>query len=168
MSFSVLIVGLGQVGMGYDLHLDPAVHVYSHACAFSHHPGFHLIAAVDPEAQRRQTFVQKYQCPAYGDVDSALRQHQPNLVVIATPTRFHGETLQRVLDQSHPKVVLCEKPISYDLEEARAMVHACAANGIRLYVNYMRRSDKGVIEVKRRLDSGEIGIPVKGVVWYSK
>lgn len=168
MSVGVLIVGLGQIGMGYDLGLDPAKYVYSHARAFSQHPDFHLVAAVDPAPHQRQTFVQTYQCPVYTDIETALGQHQPGLVVIATPTQLHKETLQKVLNQSQPRVVLCEKPLSYDAEEGRFMVQACAEKGVSLYVNYMRRSAPGVIEVKRLLDSGEIGVPVKGVAWYSK
>jgi predicted dehydrogenase len=168
MNFGVVIVGLGQIGIGYDLHLDPNGHVYSHARAFKLHSNFQLMAGVDPEAKRRKDFEQAYQCPAYADIDAALRNHQPDLVVIAVPTPFHGKTLQQVLAQSCPKAVLCEKPLSYDMEEAREMVRACAAKGIGLYVNYMRRSDPGSIEIKRRIDTGEIGAPVKGVVWYSK
>jgi predicted dehydrogenase len=168
MNFGVVIVGLGQIGIGYDLHLDPGRHVYSHARAFKLHSNFQLMAGVDPEAKRRKDFEQAYQCPAYADIDAALRNHQPDLVVIAVPTPFHGKTLQQVLAQSCPKAVLCEKPLSYDMEEAREMVRACAAKGIGLYVNYMRRSDPGSIEIKRRIDTGEIGAPVKGVVWYSK
>ncbi|MCZ8286232.1 MAG: hypothetical protein O9353_12330, partial [Bacteroidia bacterium] len=36
------------------------------------------------------------------------------------------------------------------------------------FVNYIRRTDPGVIEIKRRIESGEIGMPVKGNAWYSK
>lgn len=168
MSFGVLLVGLGQIGMGYDLDLDHEVHVYTHARAFSQHPHFHLMAAVDSEEQRRQIFEQTYQCPAYVDVESALRNHQPDLVVIAVPTRLHNEIVQLVLRKSYPKVVLCEKPLAYDINEARTIVKACAAKGVGLYVNYMRRSDPGVIEVKRRLDDDKMGESVKGVAWYSK
>lgn len=168
MSFSSLVVGLGQIGMGYDLHLDPTGHILTHARAFSQHPGFRLLAGVDPVAGQRQIFEQAYQRPAYADVSAALRSYQPDIVVIASPTGLHGETLTRVLEQARPRVVLCEKPLSYDLGEARTMVQACSAMNVDLYVNYMRRSDLGVIEVKRRLESGEIGTPVKGVAWYSK
>lgn len=168
MSVGVLLVGLGQIGLGYDLGLDREAHVYTHANAFSRHPYFHLMAAVDQEEQRRQIFAQTYHCPAYTDVETALRHHQPDLLVIAVPTGFHNELLQRVLRMHLPKVVLCEKPLSYDLNEAREMVQACALKGVGLYVNYMRRSDPGVIEIKRRLDKDVVGDSVKGVVWYTK
>lgn len=167
MTLGVLIVGLGQIGMGYDLDLE-AGHIYSHSRAFSTHPAFHLIGGVDPEAQRRRTFEQRYRCPTYADVDAGLGRHQPHLVVIASPTRLHGDILHRVLGQSRPKAVLCEKPLSDELDEARSMVQVCSEKGVSLYVNYMRRSDPGAIEIKRRLAAGEIEAPVKGVAWYSK
>jgi predicted dehydrogenase len=164
----VLLVGLGQIGLGYDLHLDSRRHVYSHARAFSQHPRFELLAGVDPDASRRQLLESTYGCPAYEHLDSALRLHPPEMVIIAGPTPSHGETLRRALAKSAPRVILCEKPLSYDLSEARTMVQACADRQVQLYVNYVRRSDPGVIEVKRRIDSGEIGTPAKGVAWYSK
>lgn len=168
MKVSTLIVGLGQIGMGYDLHLDPIAHVYSHARAFSRHPRFRLIAGVDTDEQLCQIFTRTYGEPAYIELDAALAHHQPDMVVIAAPTRFHGHILQRVLERAQPKIILCEKPLSFDLQEARSIVRACNDRGIGLYVNYMRLSDPGVVEIGRRLNAGEISAPIKGVAWYSK
>lgn len=168
MSLGVLIVGLGQIGMGYDLELDPQRYVYTHARAFSQHLGFHLLAAVDPDAGRRQVFEQTFKAPAYATLGAALAHHRPDLVVIATPTAQHKEALQEVLGHSSPVAVLCEKPLSYDLEEGQWMATACAEKDVKLYVNYMRRADPAVAEVKRRLQDWGGGNPVKGVVWYSK
>jgi len=168
MRKSVLIVGLGQIGMGYDLHLDPALHVCSHARAFSLHPGFYLLAAVEPDEQKQKVFTQTYKSPIYSDLDTALLQHQPDVVVIAVSTQLHADILYKVLDKCKPKVILCEKPLSYNFDDARKMVQLCQIKGVELYVNYMRRSDPGVIKVKKLIDSGECRAPVKGVAWYSK
>lgn len=168
MSMSVLIVGLGQISVGYDLHHEPTAHIYTHARAFSQHQKFYLIAGVDPEEQKRRVFTKVYNCPAYDSVEAALERHQPDFVVIAVPTGLHGQVLQRVLERSHPKMILCEKPISNDVNEARNMVRSCADRGVGFYVNYMRRSDPGVIEIKKRIAAGEFGEMIKGVAWYSK
>jgi predicted dehydrogenase len=64
--------------------------------------------------------------------------------------------------------VLCEKPLAYGLEEAREMVAACESAGVTLLVNYVRRADPGVIQIKSLIESGHIAGPIKGVVWYSK
>jgi predicted dehydrogenase len=168
MRTSVLVAGLGQIGMGYDLELDAAKYVYSHARAFSQHPEFELVAGVDPRAEQRRTFEAIYARRAYESMHIALREHQPDLVVIATPTATHAATLRDLLQGSRPRTVLCEKPLSYDVREASDMLDACAHHGVRLYVNYMRRSEPGAVEIRRRIESGELGRVFKGVVWYSK
>lgn len=167
MEYKTLVIGLGQIGMGYDLQRDPD-HVLTHARAFHQHPGFQLAGGVDPDPERRRIFEGVYGCDAYKDVDAALIEIRPDIVAIATPTQQHGDVLRTVLNLAEPKAILCEKPLSFDVREARFMVDLCAERGCKLYVNYMRRSDPGAIEVRRRLDEGAIGSPVKGVAWYSK
>ena len=149
MTVSTLIIGLGKIGMGYDLRLDSGKHIYSHARAFSLHPKFQLIGGVDPDRQQCRIFTETYGCPAYGDVETALGKHQPDLVVIAVPTRYHGQVLRQVLERLRTGTILCEKPLSCDLSEAKSMVLSSATCGVRLYVNYMRRSDPGVIEIRK-------------------
>lgn len=163
-----IIVGLGQIGMGYDLNIDPSKAVYSHARAFSLHPAFELCGGVDPSATQRAIFESHYGQPVYPDIESALTTEMPSVVVIALPTMLHGAAISTVLSHSMPKVILCEKPLAYDLGEARNMVAVCERAGVNLFVNYMRRSDPGASEVKERIESGAIALPIKGVAWYSK
>ena len=167
MTHRVVVVGLGRIGMGYDLEPGPAERVHSHSRAFSEHPAFALLAAVDPEPTRRARFEAAYGRPAYRDVGAALAANVADVVVIATPTAWHRDTLFRVLDRARPRVIVCEKPLADSVADATAMVETCAANGVGLYVNYIRRSDPGVIEIKRRLAAGTIETPVKGAAWYS-
>jgi len=164
----VLIVGLGQIGLQYDLHLAQDSFTYTHSRAFSKHKDFDLIAAVDNNKEQRDEFSQKYSLPAYDDLSEALKIHNPDVVVIATSTQTHAEILSIVLKLSTPKIVLCEKPLSYHLHEAQEMVDLCKNKGVDLYVNYMYRSDIGAIEVKNWLDSNNLDVGVKGVCWYSK
>lgn len=163
-----LIIGLGQIGMGYDLAIDPAKAVYSHARAFSLHPAFELLAAVDPSATQRALFERHYGQPAYSDTESALKAETASVVVIASPTVEHGRILSTVLSHIKPKAILCEKPLAYDLAEAYKMVEICESSGVKLFVNYMRRADPGAVEVKKRIEAGAIAMPIKGVAWYSK
>lgn len=168
MKVNTLIVGLGKIGMGYDLDLNPDDHILSHARAFSLHAAFQLVGGVDPADSMRCRWEQEYRCKAYTDITTALKCVQPELVVIAVPTEAHAEVLQSVLEHSKPLAILCEKPLSFDIDEARSIVRTCYDRGVRLFVNYMRRSDPGVTEIKRRFTSGEIVTPIKGVVWYTK
>lgn len=162
-----MLVGLGQIGMGYDFGLD-ASKVFTHARAFAQHPAFSLQCAVDPDPALRAAFTNAYGCPAYADLASACASHAPQLVAVAAPTALHGDIVRTLLAQPSVKAILCEKPLSYSIGEAREMVAQCAAQGVQLYVNYMRRADAGIAEVARRIASGALGTPLKGVCWYSK
>lgn len=168
MSFNALVVGLGQIGMGYDLHLNPAQYVYSHCRALNVHPQFRLLGGVDPDPGRRELFEQSYQLPAFANLDAALDGISPDVVVIATATEQHADTLKKILERTLPKVILCEKPLSYDSAEARFMIEVCQARGVDLFVNYIRRSDPGVIDIRQRLVTGEMKSPAKGTAWYTK
>jgi predicted dehydrogenase len=154
--------------MGYDLKLDPDMHVLTHARAFQRHPEFRLVGGVDSAHQQRDVFEAHYGVPSYADVESAMDALQPDVVAIATPTALHGSTVRAVLRTGRPLAILCEKPLSFEIDEARDLVDLCAKKECRLFANYMRRSDRGVVEVKRRLSEGLIDLPAKGVVWYSK
>jgi len=168
MRQSVLLVGLGAIGMGYDLAHAGASRVYTHARAFSTHAAFGPVVGVDHDAGRRRAFEAGYGGPSYETLSDALGEHRPDVIVIATPTATHGEILEDALAHSTPKAILCEKPLAYELGVAEAMLAACEESGVALYVNYMRRSDSGVNAVEQMLANGEILAPVKGVVWYSK
>lgn len=154
--------------MGYDIDLDPAEHTYSHARAFGNQPAFALVAGVDPDPDFRSRFAADYGARAYASVSDALDDQEPDVVVIAAPTAMHARIVKEVLARCVPRAILCEKPLASDFDEAKHIVAACKRGEVPLFVNYMRRSDPAVIEVRRRIDSGEIALPVKGTTWYSK
>lgn len=168
MTLSVLLLGLGQIGMGYDFEAAAGTLALTHARAFHEHPKFLLAGGVDIDSGKRERFSARYTAPSFADIDSAISALQPDIVVVATPTENHRETVHAVLSRHKPRAILCEKPLAYELEDAETILALCAANGCALYVNYMRNSEPGALEVKQRLSDGRIESPVKGVVWYSK
>jgi predicted dehydrogenase len=168
MTYSVALIGLGGIGMLYDSKLPASEYIYSHARAFSMHADFALVGAADPEPALREQFIERYRSAAYADVVSLLSQGVPDVVVIASPTDTHLALVREVLQHGRPKLILCEKPLAYRSAEAHEIECLCRERGILLLVNYIRRADPAVIEVKARLDSGRIAAPFKAVVWYSK
>jgi predicted dehydrogenase len=154
--------------MGYDRDLDGDVFVLSHARAFELHSEFELIGAVDFDRSKRSDFESQYQVKAFKNINDALYSLSPTIVVVATPSADHCETVDQVLKLHTPKVIVCEKPIDEDIEKAKRLVKLCAKSGVQLFVNYMRRSESGVNEVKKMIDNNVIKKPIKAVVWYSK
>ena len=168
MTLGVVVIGLGNMGMLADLSLDPDLYVYSHARGFHQHPKFKLLAGIDSSAQRRAEFVAAYDRPVFLSISEALRLFDPDVVALAVPTEAHAIVLEQVMAQRAPRAILCEKPLAYTLNEAARIVSLCSQAGTQLFVNYVRRSDPAVREIKSWLQSGKLILPLKGVAWYSK
>jgi predicted dehydrogenase len=168
LTSGVLIIGLGQIGLQYDLNLKKNEFVLTHSRAFNLHKDFDLLASVDNNIKYRSEFSRIYGLPSYDSLDEALKKHTPDVVVIATNTQTHAKILNTVLELLTPRVILCEKPLSYHANEAKYMVELCKSKGVDLFVNYMRRSDIGVIEIKRLIESRNFNECYSGVCWYSK
>ena len=154
--------------MGYDYKLDPKKFVLSHARSFSLHPEFELVGGVDHDLNQCKKFESEYKRPAYKNLDNALEQLKPSVIIIATPSSSHGCLLEQVFSLHIPSVIVCEKPIDNSLEVAQHMVKLCHDNGVKLFVNYMRRSEPSVMKIKKMIDTQVIQSPLKAVVWYTK
>lgn len=166
--YNVLLVGLGRVGMGYDFESGNPDAVLTHAKAFDAHPEFRLVCGVDVDPSARAKFRERYGTAANGDVARALYEFKPDVVVVSVPTGDQAGVVRQILDCARPRMILCEKPLSYSIESATEIVSNCREAGCMLYVNYLRRVEPGVLEVKRRLQNGSIAGPLKGTLWYSK
>lgn len=168
MKHKVLIIGLGRIGMGYDLTSAKDGAILSHAKAFSTHPGFELSGGVDPDENRRDLYSAYYKGWVGEDIATAMRETSPDVVIIASPTADHYRCMMETLAYGKPKVIICEKPLSDNFTSAEKMVLACRDAGCELFVNYLRRVEPGALEVRRRILSNEIKPPIKGVTWYTK
>lgn len=92
------------------------------------------------------------------------------MIILATPTATHPALLREILrvSQPRPRVILCEKPLAERPREALEMVRLACKSGVRLFVNYMRRSDPAVLKVQQMISRGQFSPPFRGVVWYTK
>ncbi len=163
-----LIVGLGQIGCGYDVADPDLTRAQTHARALASHPAFSLVGGVDPDSQHRGRFSEAYGLPAWPTLETALAVTRPTVAVVATPTAAHAATVEQLLATDGVRSILCEKPLADTTIEAQRLVEVCRAHACQLVVNYMRRCEPGAIEVRNRIADGRIATPLKAVVWYSK
>jgi predicted dehydrogenase len=168
VTYKAMVVGLGQIGMGYDLYADPQDRIATLARAFSEHKAYDLVCAVDPNSASRDLFQAHYAVPAFENIEAAIENTNPDVVAIAVPTSMHYPVFSQLMKLGIFKSILCEKPLSHDLIEATAMVRLASDSRSLLFTNYMRRCDSAVREVRRRIVSKEIIGPIKGICWYSK
>lgn len=154
--------------MGYDRALPSDAYVLSHARALHLHPDFELVGGVDPDSSLRDEFSHTYGAQTFSDSKRMLADIKPDVIVVASSTPTHADIVATILASYAPRAILCEKPLATDSVAARRMADTCAAQEVALFVNFIRRADPGVIEVRSRLAAGAIAMPFKAIVWYSK
>jgi predicted dehydrogenase len=103
------------------------------------------------------------QCRAYGDFRKLLEQKDVDAVLIATPDHWHATTA--VLACQAGKDVYVEKPLSYCIDEGRAMVEAARRNHRVVQLGTQHRSAPHLRAAQRIVQSGQLG-PIHFVrVW---
>ena len=96
MNYKALVIGLGQIGMGYDLEADPQLRVETLARAFAKHGEFDLVGGADSSAAWRELFIH-YARPAFSSVAAAFEDTTPSVIAIAVPTETHYSVLLEVM-----------------------------------------------------------------------
>ena len=166
--FSCILIGLGDIGLNYDLHRDQSKYIQTHSRAFFLNSGFDLQGGVDINSDACDTFTKKYNVKSFNIIEEALNEIKPDLVILAVPTSFQFLAIKEVLSCFVPKSILCEKPMGENLQDGKKIVSICKEKDVSLYVNYIRRCLPESMEIKRQIDEGIINAPIKSVVWYSK
>ena len=96
------------------------------------------------------------ECRSISDPLDAIADPDVDAVVLATPGPTHEKQLLACIE--HDKPVLCEKPLTTDVDTSLEVVKREAAHGRRLIqVGFMRRFDHEYAALKSLLDGGELG-----------
>ena len=98
-------------------------------------------------------------CRAIADPLDAIADAGVDAVVLATPGPTHEKQLLACLE--HTKPVMCEKPLTTDVETSLDVVKREAELSTRLIqVGFMRRFDHEYAQLKALLDGDELGLPL--------
>ncbi|MBB3750902.1 myo-inositol 2-dehydrogenase/D-chiro-inositol 1-dehydrogenase [Mycolicibacterium sp. BK634] len=98
-------------------------------------------------------------CRAIADPLDAIADAQVDAVVLATPGPTHEKQLLACLE--HGKPVMCEKPLTTDVETSLEVVKREAELGRKLIqVGFMRRFDDEYAVLKAMVAGGELGAPL--------
>jgi len=87
--------------------------------------------------------------------DELLKSPGLEAVLIATPPHWHALQLLAALD--HGLDVYCEKPLSYDIREGRAMVDAVKKSGRVVQIGFQRRQSAAFQAVRQYIQAGNAG-----------
>ena len=133
------VLGLGRIGA-------------THAANLARLPGVDVIV-YDPDAVAVERTVAGTSMRSLPDRDAVLGAAEA--VVIATPTANHPDDLAAGAAAGLP--MLCEKPISLDVASTAAALGVVERAGVDVQVGFMRRFDDGFVEMRRLVESGELG-----------
>ncbi|QOV90327.1 Gfo/Idh/MocA family oxidoreductase [Humisphaera borealis] len=112
-----------------------------------------LAGAADMIAERQ---VSKKKPRTYGDFREMLKEKDLDIVIVGSPDHWHA--LHAIAAMEAEADVYCQKPISVDVAEGKAMVEAAAKLKRVVQIGTQRRSTPHLIEAKKEfLDSGRIG-----------
>ena len=141
------VLGVGEMGKRHAENLRRLV------------PEARLLAIADVAEERARQVATELEIEhAFGSLDAMLECKGLDAVVIATPDKFHAQAI--IAAARAGKSILCEKPLALEMAEARAALDALAKAGVRLQVGFMRRYDPAYAAAMKRIEAGEIGVPV--------
>lgn len=154
----VLVIGCGNIAGGFDAQRPRDAAPLTHAGAFSAEGGFVLAACVDPDAQRRRAFQERWSVAEAFEDTSALAAgaDEFDVVSICSPTSLHAAHLEIAL-ALRPRLVFCEKPVTPSRAETARWVERFEQAGILLAVNHTRRWAPDVVRLRDELAAGEWG-----------
>jgi scyllo-inositol 2-dehydrogenase (NAD+) len=141
------VVGVGEMGRRHAENLRRLV------------PQAQLVAVADVAAERARQVATELEIEnSYGSLEAMLECKGLDAVVIATPDKFHADAVKAIAAAG--KDMLCEKPLALTLADAHELLEAVSQAGVRMQVGFMRRYDPAYAAAMKRIEAGEIGIPV--------
>jgi predicted dehydrogenase len=152
------VIGLGQAGSRFDEEPGRTT-VWSHTGAYLHLlDRFELCAAVEPSGANAAAFAARCpEIPVVSSVAELVERYRPEISSICTPAQTHATVLFELIKHPDLRMIWCEKPLSASLDEARQMVDACTAHGVRLMVSYNRHWSPLWRRVVDLLRAGAVG-----------
>ncbi|MEU3274250.1 Gfo/Idh/MocA family oxidoreductase [Saccharomonospora sp. NPDC006951] len=141
----ILVVGVGFMG---DLHARTV-----HDSRFAR-----LCGVVDVDPARSGAEGRALGVPAFTDLSDAIRETQPDAVIVATPDPAHRDPVTTVVEARLP--VLVEKPLATSVADAEAMAELAEKHNVRLMTGHLTRFFPRYVAVADAVASGRIGKPV--------
>jgi predicted dehydrogenase len=139
------IIGCGNICPNYLRHLRLFDFVEVAACA-------------DAFADRAESMARAHEIPRACSVDELLDEPTISIVANLTPPQAHFDVAMRAIEAG--KHVYNEKPLTLDLNEAKALLAAAEAKGLRVGCAPDTFLGAGLQTCRKLIDDGEIGEPV--------
>lgn len=141
------VIGCGAIGRDHIRRLKNLV------------AGTDVVACADYFFEAASSVASDYEIKAYQTGEELIAAPEVEAVVIASSDPSHAGYVLACVQQG--KYVFCEKPLAQTAADCEKIITEECKQGKRLVqVGFMRRYDRGYAEMKRIIDSGELGAPL--------
>ncbi len=142
-SIGIAVIGSGRIGT-------------LRASLSSAHPGVDFIAVADKQQHKADILAQKVGAHfVTTDNLAAINHPKVGAVFVSTPEHDHREAIVQALEAGKP--VLVEKPLSFSVADADAIVAAAKRTGTEIRVGYSRRHERRWMLAKEQILQGRLG-----------
>ncbi|HCI81568.1 MAG TPA: gfo/Idh/MocA family oxidoreductase [Ktedonobacter sp.] len=114
-----------------------------------------LVGVAEPHEPTLQRAMRNCHIPGFTDYREMVERTHPDLVTVVVPTHLHFEVAAHLLERGIN--ILLEKPMTQTLEEARTLIQLAQRTGAKIAVGHIERFNPAIVELKRRIVSGELG-----------
>ncbi len=118
------LVGLGKMGL-------------SHLSIVRAHPEVNLVGVCDPSKFMLELLGKNAGLETFTDLETMIEKARPEAIVVATPSRFHGEIVRVALERGIH--VFCEKPFCLDWKESTELAELAERKALVNQVGYHYR-----------------------------
>ncbi|OGH64492.1 MAG: hypothetical protein A2821_03150 [Candidatus Magasanikbacteria bacterium RIFCSPHIGHO2_01_FULL_41_23] len=163
--YKAVIIGAGRIAAGFDTPKSKAV--LTHAHAYTLHSSVDLAGICDTDHEKTRAKAKKWSIRAFDNLAEMCIHVKPDIISVCTPDETHFEVLKTILKYS-PKLVICEKPVTINIDHTKKIIGLYKRERIPLLVNYSRRFDTTVQNFKAKIESGEYGKVLGATGIYTK
>lgn len=147
MTVDVGVIGAGMIGRSHIRRLTDQV------------AGARVTAVADVDAERAKRVAAEAGARAFDSGEEVIAAPETDAVVVTSWGPTHAQYVLSAIEAGKP--VFCEKPLATTAADCERIVSAEIEAGRRLVqVGFMRRYDTGYRQLKRLLDSGDLGAPL--------
>jgi predicted dehydrogenase len=143
----------GVLGISFDhMHMGDLLR------QVAEHPEAEIAGIFDPDRGRMEAAVGTFGIPedrVFTNLEACLSETRADLAIVCSATAEHAGTVDRIAP--HGLHVLVEKPFAASAADARRMIAAMEATGMRLAVNWPLAWYPSHNTAKRLIDEGAIG-----------
>lgn len=136
-------------------------HAFGYAEALSKIKGAELVGIADENEKRGQEAAERFHTKYFSKYEDLLYQDIESVIITSENNRH----LEHVLSAARAgKHILCEKPLTTKVKDAKEMIKVCKENKVTLQTAFPVRFNTAIIQAKRIIENGDLGeiLAIKG------